>query len=795
MAHKKQEDIESLIANENIIDCNILDELPRAYMDYTMLSIVGRALPDVRDGLKPVQRRILYCCKEKGYDSNKSYIKNAKISGDVMGNYHPHGDCYGTVANMAKPWVYRYPLIDFHGNMGSIDGDSEASSRYTEGRLANISYELLEDVLDKHCVEFRDNYSETLKEPVTLPALLPNFLVNGCPTAIAVGYTSCVPSHNLNEVCDGIIYAIRHKDFSLEDLMKKIKGPDFPYGSQMLKKGIKELYETGEGKLTFRAHYQIENNNENGNPQIVFTDMPPYSDKPKIVEKIHNMITEKTIGRVLSVRDESTGLDIRIVVECQKTANIPLIIQDLYDKTNLQANASFHMRGIYDKELKLVTLVDYVNTYIDYRKEVLTNRYKSLLDVDGKKLNIQKGLAKVIDDIKTAVNIIIDSETVEEAKIKLIKKYDLNEEQVHYILEQKTRSLVHKDRDVIFKKIQELENNIKKYNLYLNDDTEMENLMIEQLEELKKRFGDKRRTTIVSEFESDSAASESVSEDVIAVLYANGKVNVYELEEYQKFKDTKTYKDRTNIFLQSLKCKRSDDLLIIRKTGIVERVPMNSLQYNNMKFDDAINFIKFDTESNKTLISVLKNGFVKKTLINKMKFRMNKPTQIIKDMDSEIIINKVVDDTKDETITLATHNGCIGRFSVNSFMATACGAKAMVTCKLEDGDYIEDCKISLASEDNKNKILILFNKNDDTIGYKVMNLNDILIKGRTARAISYISGRKFKNLNSIFISDADFVLLNDKNKEFTFSRYEISKRSDKGADFKHIVGIKNFIED
>ena len=212
MAKKtKVDELESLIAEENIIECDIKQELTSSYMDYTMLSIVDRALPDIRDGLKPVQRRILYCCDEKGYDHNKAYIKSAKISGDVVGTYHPHGDCYGTIANMAKEWAFRYPLIDFQGNKGSIDLDKEAASRYTESRLHKLSSNLLEDVLDKKCVEFKDNYSETAKEPITLPALLPNFLVNGCPTGIAVGYTSCVPSHNLNEVCDAIIYAIKNK--------------------------------------------------------------------------------------------------------------------------------------------------------------------------------------------------------------------------------------------------------------------------------------------------------------------------------------------------------------------------------------------------------------------------------------------------------------------------------------------------------------------------------------------------------------------------------------------------------
>ena len=792
----KKEDIESLIANENIIDYGVDKEMQNSYLSYSILSIVDRALPEIRDGMKPVQRRILYTGKFKGYDSNKQYMKSARYAGDVMGLFHPHGDCYGTIANMAKPWVMRYPLIDFHGNLGSIDGDREGAGRYTEVRLDRKAYELLEDVMDRHSVDFKPNYSETDEEPVVLPALFPNFLANGCPTGIAVGYTACTPSHNLTELCDMLIYALQHEEYTLKDLMKIMKGPDFPYGSKMLKEGLEHLYKTGEGKLTFRANYVVETNAENNNPQIVFTDMPPYSDKPKIVEKIDALINEKALPRALSVRDESTGMqEIRIVVECMPTANINLIIKDIFEKTKLQSSASFHMRGILDKELKLVTLMDYVDIYLEHRFEVCTKRYTHLVDTYGRKLNIQRGLAKIVEDIKTAINIIIDSETVAEAKEKLVAKYNLNEEQVEYILEQKTRSLVSKDRNVIFAKISELEKLIEDCQAKLDSKEVMTQDIVSQLEELKNKFGDKRRTKIVSSFDEFDTGAEDIPEDVVAVLYVNGKVNVYETEEYAKFVADKTYKDRTNMFKQALKCRRSDDLLIINKTGLVERVPMNALQYNNMKFADAINMIKFDIDSDKTLISVLKNGNIKKTFVNKMKFKINKPTQIIKDMDSEIVVNHLVDDLQEETITLATNNGCIGRFSVNSFTATACGARAMGTSKLDDGDFVVDCKISNVKDDTKNKLLLLFAYNDGKLGYKVINISDLMVKGRTAKALNCISGRKVDHLLQIGIAENEFVLLDNKNKEYTFDKYNVTNRIVKnGEPFSKTLGVNNFIE-
>lgn len=787
----KAEDLESLIAEENIVDCDIKQELSKSYMDYTMLSIIDRALPDVRDGLKPVQRRILYCCDEKGYDYNKAYIKNAKISGDVMGTYHPHSSCYGTIANMAKEWVFRYPLIDFHGNSGSIDGDAEGSERYTEGRLPKIAYTLLEDVLDKQCVEFKPNYAETTTEPITLPALFPNFLANGCPTGIAVGYTSCVPSHNLNELCDGIIYAIKNENYTLDDIMKYIVGPDFPYASNMLKDGIKELYQNGSGKLSFRANYIVETNEENGNPQIVFTDMPPYSDKPKIVEKIHELITEKTLPRALYVRDESTGMNIRIVVECQKTANIPLIIKDIFAKTKLQANASFYMRGVVDKELKLVSLMDYIGIYISYRKNVLTKRYNYLVAESKKKLNIQQGLAKVIDDIKTAVNIIIDSDDVNDAKEKLIKKYNLNNEQVEYILEQKTRSLVHKDRNSIFDKIKTIENLIQEYNGYLSDDTKLKQLMVDQLQELKKSFGDERRTKLVDSFDDNNGISETVSENVIAVLYSNGKINIYEEDEYEPFEKDKSYKDKTNMFVNVVKCKRDDDIIVITKSGIAERMPISALQYNNTKVDGAITIFKFDTESNKTLFTILTNANVKKTAINKFKFKVGKQTPIIKDINTEIVCNLIIDDTADEIVNIATENGYFGRFSVNSFNSTACGAGTLPTCVLEDNDVVVDCKIS---KNNPNdKILAVFETKDGKLSYKVIESSEMLVKGRRARALQIVDGRSFNKLVRIEISNESFILLDAKNREYVFDKYSILKRSTKnGEEFKHTLCVNWF---
>ena len=769
--------MENILANENIEEADLTREIEWSYLSYSMYVIIARAIPDVRDGLKPVLRRILYNCIKQGYTHNHAYVKSSKIDGETIANYHPHGSVYGSIANMSQEWVYHYPLIDLHGNNGTVDGDGPAASRYTDSRLASIAETaLLEDVTAQKSVDFMPNYSETEMEPKVLPALLPNFLVNGA-NGIAVGWSTNIPSHNLNEVCDAIIYAIKNPNYTIKDLMKYIKGPDFPFSCSMLSSGIEQLYETGESRLEFRSNYILEDNDENGNPQIVFTDITPDTQKPKVVSKINDMIIAKELPRAIMVRDESSGMNIRIVIECQKNANIPLIIKTVYDKTPLHKFVSYFMRGIYDG-LKTITLPMYISIYLEHRRDVLKRRYTAAIEDISKKLNIQYGILAISSDAKRAAMLIAECETDEDAKNALMKKYSLNEQQANYIMDRQIRTLVKKDKTKTQENIDKLEKELAYSKKIITDASSMNDLIIEQLDELKKKYGTKRVTPIVKSF--DNEIIEDMDTEVVVCVYSNGNIGIYEKDDYAKYVEKKQYKDKNNLFVMSKTVNRYSDILLIHRNGLVDKINVQKIV--GIKYSDVITIVSPDVDKEKTLVSVFKNASVKKTPVEKLK------TVLVKDCDIDVVTNILVDDTQDETVVLATHNGNIGRFSVNSFTSTSSGARAMDTCKMDDGDYVVDARVVKESKDNDSKLLIVYN-NKNGYGYKVVDMGTITVKGRRAHVLNYVHGKGFVALHKIYYTDSNtFILYDDGNKEFVFEDFVVSNRMVVGNEFDYTLG-------
>jgi DNA gyrase subunit A len=366
MQHKKSSNlnIDDLLSNEEIIVSDISNEIEDSILNYSIKTIVDRAIPDIRDGLKPVHRRILFGGYMDTLWPEKKYEKNAGVVGTVMKFLHPHGSSYETLVSMSQPWTYRYPLWDFQGNNGSLDGDGAAAERYTEGRLHKHAMIMLQDI-NMQCVDFKSNYAENMEEPVYLPALFPNLLCNG-GMGIATGYTTNIPSHNLKEVIDAIIYVIKNSDCKLENIMGFIKGPDMPLGSILIDDGsITELYETGKGGLTFRAKYSLEYNDENKNQQIVINELPPDINKSKLMEQLYKVcIEDKKIARINDIRDEST-VNIRIVIELQKTAIPEIIMKELYDKTNLEKKNTYILRAITNQTPKVFSLKEIIENYIE----------------------------------------------------------------------------------------------------------------------------------------------------------------------------------------------------------------------------------------------------------------------------------------------------------------------------------------------------------------------------------------------------------------------------------------------
>ena len=756
--------VDKLLENENIITGDISEEIKTSMLSYSMLVILSRAIPDVLDGLKPAQRRILYSCAERKHDSDKQYVKCAKVSGEVMGDYHPHSSCYGTIANMSQDWEFRYPLIDFHGCNGSASGDSPAADRYTECRLAKIAYNLLEDVLDECSVDFKPNYSETTTEPIVLPGLLPNFLINGA-SGIAVGMTTHCPSHNLGEVCDALIYAIDNKDFTLNDLMKYIKGPDMPLGGCISSENLKELYSTGKGKVIYRANYEVEHNNENENPQIVFTDTTPNMNISKTLEKIYELISSKSLPKALEVRDESEGTHIRLVIECAKTANIPFIVNKLYDSTDLQKPCSYIMCGIHEKTPKIIPLTDYVNIYLENRRNVIKRRMEFLIDKENKKLEIQEGVAKILHNIKEVSKEIVDCEDDASAIAMLMNKYQLTEFQANYVLDRKFRSIVKKNVNAVFESIESLKKSIEEHKNILNDEATRDEYIKKELIDLKNNFSDERRTKIVEKFAEMSEEHTEAFIDAVVVL-TNKNVKVYDKKEF----DDSKLKDKSELYKVYFEAKINDEIYVLFKNSEVSSIKVKEIE--DAKLKDVVTI--FPVNLKKTLFTILKNGNIKKTEISKLK----SGKKLIKDINSEIVCAKFIEDIEDEIVTVATEQGYVARFSTNSFTSTGMNAKAMPAPKLEDGDSIVDCEISSLKNNDKDIILVLAENNNNTYAYKVVKAKDALIKGRISKALRYCFGSKFKQLLKVNVCEKP-MYYDDKNNLIEIKKFTFKNRLEK----------------
>ena len=434
----------------------IEEELKQSYLDYSMSVIVSRALPDVRDGLKPVHRRILFAMNEMGMTSDKPYKKSARIVGEVLGKYHPHGDSavYNTMVRMAQNFAYRYELVDGHGNFGSIDGDSAAAMRYTEARMSKISNELLEDI-DKDTIDFRKNFDDSLDEPIVLPAKLPNLLLNGA-TGIAVGMATNIPPHNLGEVVDGILALIDNKDITPVQLMEYIKGPDFPTGAIIDgEAGIYDAYTTGRGRVRVRGKIEIEEG-KNGRESLIIKEIPYQLNKASLIEKIANLVKEKKIVGISDLRDESDRDGIRVVIELKKGEEAELVLNSLYKYTELQTTFGIIMLALVNNVPRVLNLKEILDEYLKHRFEVITRRTKFNLNKAEKRAHILKGFIIALENIDRVIEIVRGSADGNEARVALIDKYGFSDEQAKAILDMRLQRLTGLERDKIDKEHEEL---------------------------------------------------------------------------------------------------------------------------------------------------------------------------------------------------------------------------------------------------------------------------------------------------------------------------------------------------
>ncbi len=690
---------------EKVILVSIEEEMKRSYIDYAMSVIVGRALPDVRDGLKPVHRRILYAMKEQGITSDKPYKKSARIVGDVLGKYHPHGDVavYDTIVRMVQDFSLRYPLIDGQGNFGSVDGDSAAAMRYTEVRLAKIAEEMLVDI-EKDTVDFIPNYDNSMKEPVVLPSKLPNLLINGS-TGIAVGMATNIPPHNLGEVIDGIIALIENPDIELEQLMNYIKGPDFPTGGLIYgKQGIYDAYSKGKGSIKMRARATIEK--VKNREQIVVTELPYQVNKAKLIESIASLVRDKKIVGITDLRDESDKEGIRIVIEIAKHAQAEVILNQLYSHTQMEDTFGVINLALVDGRPRLLTLKETILHYIDHRKNVIVRRSRFELKKAEKRLHILEGLMIALKSIDEVITLIKTSKTPEDARKGLVDRFNLSEEQAKAILDMRLQRLTALEGEKIMEEYEELIKTTAELRQILASEARVLSIIKDELEELRK-FADERRTQIV-EKESELKIEDLIprEEDVITIT-SRGYIKRMAVGAYRRQHrggkgvigmETKEEDFVCDLFIANT----HDYILFFTNKGKaywlkVYEIPTASRQARGtaivnllqIEKDERINayipISRFD--HNHYLFMVTKKGTVKKTSLNA--FSNPRKTGIIAislNNEDELVSVKLTDGGKE--VVIGTKHGKAIRFSEKDVRNMGRGAYGVRGIKLAGDDEV-----------------------------------------------------------------------------------------------------------
>ena len=705
----------------------IEDEIKAAYLDYSMSVIVSRALPDVRDGLKPVHRRILFSMSEMGMSHKTPFKKSARIVGDVLGKYHPHGDSsvYGAMVRMAQDFNMRYELIDGHGNFGSIDGDEAAAMRYTEARMAKITEELLADI-GKDTIDYRKNFDESLDEPVVLPAKLPNLLLNGA-NGIAVGMATNIPPHNLGEVVDGIVALIDNPEISIDELITYIKGPDFPTGGIINgKQGIYDAYRTGRGKLRVAGRVEVETS-KTGKESIIVTELPYQVNKARLIEKIADLVRQKKITGISDLRDETDRDGIRIVIELKKGEESELILNSLYKFTDLQNTFGVIMLALVDNAPRVLNLKQVLQKYLEHRFEVITRRTEFELKKAKNRAHILEGFKIALDNIEEVIRIIRASKDANVARTELIAKFGFSEIQAKAILDMRLQRLTGLERDKINQEYNELMLLIEELTGILSDDSKIYGIIKEEVLKLKEDFGDERRTEIRNARAEISIEDLIKDEEVVVTLTEKGYVKRVTIDTYRSQKRggigvnaTNTIED--DVVKDMYIAKTLDTLLIFTTKGKVFSIKVYEIPETGKQARGKLigNIINLDTdekvstiirvrefEKNKNLFFVTRNGVVKKselTLFDNIK-KAGKRAIKLND-DDEVMYIGLTSGTGEDEVFAATRNGIAIRFSEKDVRSMGTGAAGVKGITLRDKDKIVGAAI-INSEMNNDEMRIL----------------------------------------------------------------------------------------
>ena len=698
---------------QNLVPTNIEDEMRDSYIDYAMSVIIGRALPDVRDGLKPVHRRILYAMDELGLQWNKPFKKSARIVGEVLGKYHPHGDTavYDSMIRMVQDFSLRYPLIDGQGNFGSVDGDAAAAMRYTEVRMAKITQELLVDI-DKETVKFLPNFDDTLKEPEVLPAKIPNLLINGS-SGIAVGMATNIPPHNLNEIIVGAILVLDNPETTTDELLEVIKGPDFPTGAYICgSAGIREAYRTGKGKVTMRARAQIERPKKGGKDMIVITEIPYQVNKSRLLESIADLLRDKRIEGVSDLRDESDREGMRIVIELKRDEIPEIILNQLYKHTQLQDTFGIIMLSMVNGEPQILKIKDMLSYFIEFRKEVVILRTRYDLRKAEERAHILEGLKTAIENIDEVVSLIKKSSSPAEAKERLMKRFPLSEIQTKEILDMRLQRLTALERDKLIAEYQELLKTISKYKAILGSEELVKNIVKDELKEIKDKYGDERRTQII-ENETEIDIEDLIKEEEMVVTISHTgyiKRNPTSLFRSQKRggkgKIGMTTKEEDFVEHLFVASTHSYILFFTNKGRVhwlkVHELPQAGRATKGRAIVNILNLAPDETvrsfmpvrefTEDKFVIMATKNGIMKKTELKA--FSNPRSTGIIAisiDEGDELVSVGMTDGNKD--ILLAMKNGHSIRFNEEDVRDMGRSARGVKGVTLEEGDEVVGMEI------------------------------------------------------------------------------------------------------
>lgn len=697
--------------SEKIIKTEYSEEMQRSYMNYSMSVITSRAIPDARDGLKPVQRRVLYDMSELHLGHDKPHRKSARIVGDTMGKYHPHGDSsiYGALVNMAQDWSTRYPLVDGHGNFGSVDGDGAAAMRYTEARLSKISMELTADI-NKNTVDFEPNFDETEKEPVVLPARFPNLLVNGT-SGIAVGMATNIPPHNLREVIGAVVKIIddqmENKETSIEDIMKIVKGPDFPTGATILgTRGINEAYRTGRGKIVVRAVSNIETM-ANGKSRIIVTELPYMVNKARLISKIADLVKEKRVDGIVDLSDQSSREGMRICIELRRDANANVILNQLYKHTQLQDTFGVIMLALVNGEPKVLNLRDMLGYYLKHQEEVITRRTQYELNKAEERAHILQGLLIALDHIDEVISIIRGSQTVQIAKAELMEKFQLSDAQAQAIVDMRLRALTGLEREKLEKEYEELMKRIGELKAILADRHLLLGVIKEEILAISEKYGDERRTHIGFDVYDISTEDLIPREDVVITMTKLGYIKRMTSDTFKSQnrggRGIKGMQTLDEDYVEELfLCSTHHYIMFFTNTGRVYRLKgyeipeagrtargtaiINLLQLQPEEKITAVIPIK-EYEEGKYLFMATKKGLVKKTpIMDYANVRKTGLAAITLREDDELIEVKTTDNEKD--ILLITKYGQCIRFHETDVRPTGRTSMGVRGMNLSDQDEI-----------------------------------------------------------------------------------------------------------